>query len=87
MGIHDDDNAGGFVDPEAPDPSDVDADMYDDTEPCPHCGRVIHEQSDFCPHCGQYVPVGEGPVEKSWWIVLAVVIGIIIVLLWVTQRG
>jgi uncharacterized membrane protein YvbJ len=75
----------GLNDPEAPDPSDIDADVDDDTEPCPHCGRVIHEQSDFCPHCGQYISLEDAPISKRLWIVLAAVVCIIIVLLWLAQ--
>ena len=82
-----DEHNSDFVDPEAPDPSDTDADIDDDTEPCPHCRRLIHELSDFCPHCGQYITLEEPPMRKQWWIILAVAACILIVLLWLSQSA
>jgi hypothetical protein len=81
FGEHDSD----LDDPEAPDPSDIDPDIDDDTEPCPHCSRLIHELSDFCPHCGQYTTLQERPMRKRWWIVLGVGACLIIVVLWLAQ--
>jgi predicted nucleic acid-binding Zn ribbon protein len=80
-------NDEGSIDREAPDPSDMDDDVDDDTQLCPHCGQVIHELSDFCPHCGQYITLKERPMRKHWWIVLGVVACLIIVLLWLAQEA
>jgi hypothetical protein len=87
MGIHDEENFSPLGDPEEPDDSDKDQDIFDNTEPCPNCSRLIYELSDFCPHCGQYVTLQEGPMRKHWWIVLAVVACLIIVFLWLAQSA
>jgi predicted nucleic acid-binding Zn ribbon protein len=63
-------------DPENPDPSDMDQ-TDDETEPCPFCGKSIHEQAEFCHHCGKYLSREDGPIATPKWIIIAGVIVLI----------
>jgi predicted nucleic acid-binding Zn ribbon protein len=67
---------------EWPDESDMDEDMLDDTIPCPHCKKPIHEQSEFCPHCGNYLSEEDAPNRKSLWIILGVAACVLILIYW-----
>jgi len=56
----------------------LEADMDDaeeedsaDTLPCPHCGRLIFDQSEICPHCGQHLSTGSLASGKPLWIIVA----------------
>jgi predicted nucleic acid-binding Zn ribbon protein len=64
-------------DPEAPDPSDMDQDD-DETEPCPYCGKPIHETVEICHHCGKYISREDEPA-KTPWLAIGVVVLLLIV--------
>lgn len=49
-----------------------------ETVPCPSCGAQIYEDADRCPKCGKYVTIGEPRRGVLWKIVaLIVVLGLI----------
>lgn len=77
----DDDSQGDFVDDEGP---------YDDasdeaTEPCPYCGREIHEDSQRCPYCENFISAEDRRTgnRKPWWLIVAAGVGLGIVLWWI----
>ena len=56
----------------------------DDTIPCPHCRREIHEESQRCPHCGNYISEEDAaPARKPWWIIVGVILVLYVVYRWV----
>lgn len=75
------DDQGGDFDPEGPDPSEMDYSDEPDLEICPHCRRMISEESDRCPHCGQFITPGEAPLSKRAWVVIVVIAALLIVMI------
>jgi hypothetical protein len=72
----------------------VDEDGWDDdqedetgdeeTIPCPHCKRQIHEDAQRCPHCGNYISEEDAPPSrKPWWIIVGVVLILYIAYRWI----
>ena len=56
----------------------------DPTMPCPHCGQLIHDESEQCPNCGKYISVEDPPPSrKPWWIVLGALLCLFVVYLWI----
>ena len=56
----------------------------DDTTPCPHCKRQIHEESQRCPHCGNYISEEDtAPAHKPWWIVIGALLVFYIIYRWI----
>jgi uncharacterized Zn-finger protein len=54
----------------------------DDLIDCPYCGEEIHEYAERCPHCEKYISQEDAPsANKSWWIVLGVVLALLAVYL------
>lgn len=45
---------------------------------CPHCGAVMHADSDRCPKCGDYVTPGPRPTP-GWLRAGAIVLALLIV--------
>jgi hypothetical protein len=62
--------------------SDEDGD--EPTEPCPYCGREIHEETLRCPYCENYLSAEDTPPpQKPWWLVLGAVAGLYAVYRWI----
>ena len=54
------------------------------TEPCPYCGREIHEEALRCPYCENYLSAEDTPPpQKPWWLVLGAVAGLYAVYRWI----
>jgi ribosomal protein L32 len=70
-----DHDADDDLDPEAPDPSDLDDDLDDTpTTECPNCGREILYDTVACPYCGEYP---EREVKHTpWWVWFGVVLAL-----------
>jgi hypothetical protein len=77
----DDDDDREGVDPEGPDPSDMDFSDEPDLAVCPNCRRMISEEAERCQHCGEYITPGETPMPKWVWISIAIVILLLAALL------
>jgi hypothetical protein len=66
---------------------DWDDEDGDDTIPCPHCRRPIHEDSQRCPHCEEYISEEDAPTEpKPLWLVIGVVACLAAAALWILGR-
>lgn len=81
--------AGDDYDPDDPEtyPQGLYADDGPPTVPCPHCGADIFEDAEQCPKCGRYMSREDQPGGKSgaWWVL--VVLALAAVAAWVTGRG
>jgi uncharacterized paraquat-inducible protein A len=77
----DEDNDAAEQDPEGPDPSEMDYSDEPDLDVCPHCRKLISEESDRCPHCGQYIIASDSPMPRGALIVIAVIALIVIAML------
>jgi hypothetical protein len=74
LSLKDDDEH--LSDRELPDESDMDSFDEPDLEACPHCRKLINEDTVQCPHCGMYIsPEDEPSRVPAWvWITSAVLI-------------
>jgi hypothetical protein len=60
----------------------------EDTIPCPHCGREIHEEAERCPHCENYISEEDSPPSRRpWWLLFGVVLCLYAVYRWVSLGG
>jgi len=57
------------------------------TQPCPHCGAEIYDDSEYCPRCERYLSREEQRTssQPQWVVVTAVVC--LVVFLWLIVRG
>ena len=64
---------------------DWDDDDDEETIPCPHCRREIHEDSVRCPHCEQYLSDEDtaAPSRKPWWLIVGVIVCLYVVYRWI----
>jgi hypothetical protein len=61
-----------------------DEDEEEPTEPCPYCGREIHEDAQRCPYCENYLSTEDAPAPpKPWWLVVGAVAGLYAVYRWI----
>ena len=75
MSRHDvDDEDVEDVDPEGPDPSEMDSSDEPDLGVCPHCRKLISEETERCPHCGDYVSPSDAPLPNGAWVVIVVIL-------------
>ena len=79
--VRDEDDDVDGVDPEGPDPSEMDYSDEPDLEVCPHCRKLISEEAERCPHCGQYIVASDTPMPRGGWILIAVIALIVIAML------
>lgn len=72
------DNASGE---DADNTSGEDADA---TVPCPHCGADIFDDAERCPKCGKYLSREDSPAtHKPLWVVAGAVICLLIAVTWI----
>ena len=61
-------------DPEGPSGDD----LIDADEPahfkCPHCKKLVYEDSEWCPHCGQWLSEREVSEKKKTWFIVAAIL-------------
>ena len=70
------------ADREGPDPSDIDYSDEADLEVCPHCRKMIYEDTEQCPHCGQYISLESAPLGRRSWIVIGIIFVLVLVMLY-----
>ena len=71
------------IDPEGPDPSEMDPSDEPDIIACPRCRKAISEDAERCHHCGEWViDQGEALNRPMWTVFL-----IVLLLLTVTGIG
>lgn len=47
---------------------------------CPHCRKLISEETEQCPHCGQYI-VPSQHLSKPLWIVIVAVLLVLLMIM------
>lgn len=57
------------------------------TQPCPHCGAEIYDDSEYCPRCERFLSREEvrTPSQPRWVVVTAAVC--LVFFLWLIWRG
>ena len=72
---HDEDDGHDLDDRELPDESDMDDDDEQELlDPCPHCRKLLYDDTERCPHCCEYVtPSSNESIHPTWVIATAVV--------------
>ncbi len=71
------------VDDEDWDDGSDDSDDELATVPCPHCRRLIPEDTPRCPYCENYISDEDSPpMRKPWWIVIGTLLVLYIVFRW-----
>ena len=79
-GVADGDDA--LDDREAPLDSDLTDDEDDNTVPCPHCRKRVHEDAEWCPHCGSFLSAEDAPISRSWLIWTGLILALLGMLWW-----
>ena len=75
-------------DSELPAASDMDDDddAAADTLPCPHCKKLVYEQTEACPHCGTYLSLEKRAARKPPWFIITVVVCLAVILVvWILR--
>jgi len=62
---------------------DEDPEGEDDRAPCPHCQKLIYDDTECCPFCGHYVSREDAPRRQPWWVVLGAVLCLSVVIWWI----
>ena len=79
--VRDEDDDVDSVDPEGPDPSEMDYSDEPDLDVCPHCRKMIYDEAERCPHCGNYISAEDRSLPKAAWYVIIVIALIVLTLL------
>ena len=74
------------LDPEGPDPSEMDSSDDPDLEVCPHCRKLIYEDAERCPHCGEFINPGDAPMSVRAWIVIGIIVAALLAVLLTSLR-
>jgi uncharacterized paraquat-inducible protein A len=73
-----DDEGDDDLDPEGPDPSEMDSSDDPDLDVCPHCRKLISEEAEICPHCRNYISSEDAPMSRTAWAVI-VIVGLLLI--------
>jgi predicted RNA-binding Zn-ribbon protein involved in translation (DUF1610 family) len=69
-------------DPEGPQECDLAEDDDESaTFACPECGADVYEDADRCPACGRWVSVSSAPASGRQLLFMAIAVGLILLLL------
>jgi predicted nucleic acid-binding Zn ribbon protein len=87
--MRDEDNEADLDEREEPDETDLRTDdpTSVDLEPCPYCGKMVHEMADVCPYCRSFISIEEAPSQRPIWLILGVVLCLLVVLMWVLMQN
>lgn len=69
----------------------LESDLSDDDEhpidPCPHCGKMIHEEAEWCHHCGSYLSRDDAPPKHvPLWIIVGAAAVLGVLFFWIMGR-
>jgi predicted nucleic acid-binding Zn ribbon protein len=74
-------------DPELPDESDTDSFDEPSLDACPHCNKLIDEDTERCPHCGEYISAADAPRKLPVWMIVGVILLAICFIVWMFVSG
>ncbi len=55
----------------------------DETMPCPYCRADVYDDAEQCPSCGKYLSREDAPWRKPWWVVAGVMACLAMVTWWI----
>ena len=58
-------------------------DDLDETVPCPHCRADVYEDAERCPRCGKYLSREDSPRRHPWWVVAGALACLAMVFWWI----
>lgn len=74
----DDDDFGDESDEDYGDDEDA------ETVPCPHCGADVYENAEQCPRCGKYLSAEDAPPSRPrGWVAVMMVLALVAAVMWV----
>lgn len=63
---------------------DDDGDDDAETVPCPHCGADVYEDAEQCPRCGKYLSAEDRPPSRPrGWVGVVMVLALLAAIIWV----
>ncbi|QDU18232.1 zinc-ribbon domain-containing protein [Urbifossiella limnaea] len=63
---------------------DDDGDDDAETVPCPHCGADVYEDAEQCPRCGKYLSAEDAaPSRPRGWVAVVMVLALVAAVIWV----
>ena len=74
-------------DRELPDESDTDSFDEPSLDACPHCNKLIDEDTERCPHCGQYILSADRPRRLSPLVIAGIILLAICFFVWMFISG
>ena len=60
-----------------------DEDGSDETVPCPDCRADVYEDAERCPECGRYLSREDAPRRHPWWVVAGALACLAMVFWWI----
>ena len=62
-------------------------DDHPEVLPCPSCGAEVYEETQRCPHCGEWImPLATSARRKSRWWIIAAVLALIAIMAFAVWR-
>jgi uncharacterized paraquat-inducible protein A len=75
-----------YEDDDDEDDDDYGDDGGDDAEtvPCPQCGADVYEDAEQCPRCGKYLSAEDAPPTRPrGWVAIVMVLALLAAVMWV----
>ncbi len=67
------------------DEDDFGDDEGGETVPCPYCGADVYEDAERCPSCGKYISREDAPSRVPLWIKLTALVCIVVAVGWAVR--
>jgi predicted nucleic acid-binding Zn ribbon protein len=82
-----DDDAVDEDDRDLPLESDRSDDDDPPIDPCPHCGKMVHEEAEWCHHCGNFLSKEDAPPKRvPMWVLIGTALVLGMMAFWMMGR-